>query len=122
MDFPLSGVTGDARREFHLFAPLTAPGLAPIVTSLVSYGHLLIGLSLLAGLYVRVTAGFAALLLLLYWLGSMDWPYIENRFNFILNQHIVYAAICANLALQGAGRIFGLDAGLARPRLSAAPA
>ena len=38
-------------KTFHdLYAPLTSPAIAPVLTFLVSWGHLLIGLSLVSGL------------------------------------------------------------------------
>jgi len=47
-----------------VYAPLTNPAIVPTLTSLVEYGHLLIGLSLLSGLFVRISA---LMLMLLYW-------------------------------------------------------
>ncbi|HME21805.1 MAG TPA: DoxX family membrane protein [Acetobacteraceae bacterium] len=41
-------------KTFHdIYAPLTSPTIAPVLTFLVSWGHLLIGLSLVSGLLVR---------------------------------------------------------------------
>jgi thiosulfate dehydrogenase [quinone] large subunit len=121
-NFSVVGFLSHAKTFHDLFVPLTTATVAPVVTFLVAYGHLLIGLSLLVGLYVRVSASLAALLLVLYWLGNMDWPYIENKFNFILDQHIVYAALCAYLAAKGAGHIWGADAVLAHQKPPPAPA
>jgi thiosulfate dehydrogenase [quinone] large subunit len=56
---------------------------------LVEYGHLLIGLSLLSGLMVRVSASFGVLLMIIYWLAHMDWPFIESTNNFIIDYHLV---------------------------------
>jgi len=97
-------------KTFHdVFAPFTTPTLAPIVTFLVSYGHLLIGLSLLCGLMVRVSAGFGILLMLMYWMAHMDFPYIDNHNNFLIDYHIVYAGLLAYLIAKRAGHVFGLD-------------
>jgi len=50
-------------KTFHdVFVVFTTPTMAPITTFLVEYGHLLIGLSLLVGLMVRVSASFGVLL------------------------------------------------------------
>jgi thiosulfate dehydrogenase [quinone] large subunit len=101
----------NSTKTFHdLFAIFTTPGVAPVVTFLVAYGHLAIGLSLLAGLMVRISASFGILLMLLYWMAHMDFPYIENPNNFIVDYHIVYAAVLGWLAYKGAGRVWGLDA------------
>jgi thiosulfate dehydrogenase (quinone) large subunit len=98
-------------KTFHdLFAIFTAPSLAPAVTFLVGYGHLLIGLSLLVGLMVRVSAFFGILLMLLYWMAHMDFPYIENVNNFSVDYHIVYASVLGYLIYKGAGHVWGLDA------------
>jgi thiosulfate dehydrogenase (quinone) large subunit len=97
-------------KTFHdLFAPFATPGLAPITTFLVGYGHLLIGLSLLFGLMVRISACFGIALLMMYWMAHMDWPYIENHNNFIVDYHIVYSGALAYLIAKHAGHVFGLD-------------
>ncbi len=84
--------------------------MAPITTFLVGDGHLLIGLSLLLGLMIRVSASFGILLLLMYWMAHMDFPYVENRNNFIVDHHIVYAGVLVYLIGQRAGHVCGLDA------------
>lgn len=97
-------------KTFHdIYAPLATQALDPALTFLVSYGHLLIGLSLLVGLMTRVSAAFGVLLLLMYWTAHMDWPFIENRNNFIVDYHIVYAAVCIGLIVFKAGHVWGLD-------------
>ena len=80
------------------------------MTFLVGYGHLLIGLSLLVGFMVRISASFGILLLLVYWMAHMDFPYIENANNFIVDYHIVYASILGYLIYKRAGHVWGLDA------------
>ncbi|HEX5998526.1 MAG TPA: DoxX family membrane protein [Hyphomicrobiaceae bacterium] len=98
-------------KTFHdLFAIFTTPSVAPLITFLVGYGHLLIGLSLLAGLMVRVSSIFGILLMLLYWMAHMDFPYIENANNFIVDYHIVYASLLGYLIYKQAGYVWGLDA------------
>ncbi len=97
-------------KTFHdLFAAFTTPTMAPITTFLVEYGHLLIGLSLLFGVMVRVSASFGVLLMGIYWLAHMDWPFIENKNNFILDYHLVYAGVLTYLIVKQAGHVWGLD-------------
>ena len=98
-------------KTFHdVYAPLGASSWAPIITFLVEYGHLLIGLSLLLGLLVRVSAVFGTILVLVYWTAHMDFPYIENPTNFLVDFHIVYAVVLVLLINKRAGHIWGLDA------------
>jgi thiosulfate dehydrogenase (quinone) large subunit len=102
-------------KTFHdLFALLTGPNIAPIISFLVGYGHLLIGLSLLVGLMVRISASFGIALMLVYWMAHMDFPYIENANNFIIDMHIVYATVLGYLIYKRAGQVWGLDALAAR--------
>jgi thiosulfate dehydrogenase [quinone] large subunit len=97
-------------KTFHdLFAIFTTPTMAPITTFLVEYGHLLIGLSLLFGLMVRVSASFGVMLMLIYWMAHMDFPFIENTNNFLLDYHIVYAGVLIYLIVKQAGHVWGLD-------------
>ena len=98
-------------KTFHdLFTPFTTLTMAPITTFLVAWGHFLIGLSLLVGLLVRVSAAFGAALLMMYWLAHMDFPYIENTNNFLVDYHIVYVVVLIWLVAKNAGRVAGLDA------------
>src|SRR5712691_5092583 len=97
-------------KTFHdVFAVFTTPAVAPITTFLVEYGHLLIGLSLVFGLMVRVSASFGILLMIVYWMAHMDFPFIENKTNFLLDFHIVYAGALAYLIVKRAGHVWGLD-------------
>ena len=98
-------------KTFHdLFAIFTTPTMGPITTFMVEYGHLLIGLSLLVGLLVRISAAFGVLLMIMYWFAHMDWPFIENTNNFIVDYHLVYAGVLVYLIVRKAGHVWGLDA------------
>jgi len=97
-------------KTFHdIYAPFTNPAVVPTLTFLVEYGHLLIGLSLVSGLLVRVSAPFAIMLMLLYWTAHMDFPYIENVNNYLVDYHVVYAGVLVYLIVKRAGHVFGLD-------------
>src|ERR1700756_2155499 len=73
-NFTVVGFLSHTKTFHNLFAVFTTPTMAPITTFLVEYGHLLIGLSLLFGVMVRVSASFGILLMITYWLAHMDWP------------------------------------------------
>lgn len=97
-------------KTFHdVFVVFTTPTMAPITTFLVEYGHLLIGLSLLTGFMVRVSASFGVMLMIIYWFAHMDWPFIENKSNLIVDFHLVYAGVLTYLVVKRAGHVFGLD-------------
>jgi thiosulfate dehydrogenase (quinone) large subunit len=97
-------------KTFHdVYAPLTKPTFLPVLTFLVEYGHLLIGLSLISGLLVRVSSPFAIMLMILYWTAHMNYPYIEDANNYLIDYHIVYAGVLGYLILKNAGHVWGLD-------------
>ena len=97
-------------KTFHdVYAPLTNPAILPVLTFLVEYGHLLIGLSLVSGLLVRISSPFAIMLMLLYWTAHMDFPYIENVTNYLIDYHIVFAGCLGYLIAKRAGHVWGLD-------------
>ncbi len=97
-------------KTFHsLFAIFTTPAIAPVFSFLVAWGHLLIGLSLLVGLFTRLSAAFGIMLMGVYWMAHMDFPFIENRNNFLIDFHIVYAFVLAWLIAHRGGIVLGLD-------------
>lgn len=105
-------------KTFHdAYAVFTTAQWAPIVSFMVKWGHLLIGLSLLAGLLIRVSGVFAILLLGVYWTAHMDFPYIESNVNLLLDYHIVYMGVIAFLVARQAGHVFGLDGWLEKQNL-----
>jgi len=52
--------------------------------------------------------------MLIYWMAHMDWPFIENKNNLIIDYHIVYAGVLGYLIVKRAGTVFGLDGWLER--------
>lgn len=97
-------------KTFHfLFAGFAAPEALPLTNVLVSWGHLLIGLSLVFGLLTRVGGVLGTLLMLVYWLAHMDFPYVESPLNFLIDFHVVYAGALVYLMTRHAGQIAGLD-------------
>lgn len=39
----------------------------------------------------------------------MDFPYIENVNNYLIDYHIVYSGVLVYLMVKRAGHVFGLD-------------
>lgn len=102
-------------RTFHdAYGVFAGARIAGIVAFVVAWGHLLIGLSLLVGLMVRVSASIGGVLMLLYWAAYMDFPYVGGASNFIIDFHLVYAVILFYLAAVNAGHVAGLDPWAAR--------
>src|SRR5579862_3110867 len=115
-DFSAASFLAHTKTFHDVYAPLTSPAIAPVLTFLVSWGHLLIGLSLVSGLLVRVSGPFGVALLLTYWTAHMDFPYIETHVNLLIDYHIVYSVLLGYLIAANAGHAFGLDGWLAQRR------
>src|SRR3954447_4232148 len=106
-NWSVAGFLSNTKTFHDAFVVFTTPAVAPFVTFLVEYGHLLIGLSLVSGLMVRVSASFGILLMVIYWMAHMDFPYIENKNNLLLDFHLVYAGLLGYLITKRAGHVWG---------------
>ncbi len=92
----------------QLFNFLLDPAVLPYVNLVNKWGLVLIGASLIFGLFVRWSALAGAILMILYYLPVLQFPYAGNNF-FIVDEHIIYALVLFFLAIVGAGRVWGLD-------------
>ncbi len=101
----------NATKTFHsFFLMFAAPEMLPYTDFLVKWGHTLIGLSLISGLLVRLSAPFGILLLGTYYFAHMDFPYIEGPTNMIIDYHLIYIGVLVYLMTKSAGHVWGLDA------------
>lgn len=80
----------------------------PVVDFMNEWGLTLLGLSLIFGLFVRLSGVLGALLMLLYYM-ALGFPY-PNEHAFIVDEHIIYIFALLFLVSISAGRIYGLDA------------
>ena len=77
------------------------------VDFLNEWGLTLIGASLILGLGVRLSSVLGAALMLLYYFPVLEFPYVAH--GFIVDDHLIYAAVLAVFATVRAGRYYGLD-------------
>ncbi len=76
-----------------------------IINPLVIWGQILIGITLMFGIFTRGGLFWAAVMVFLFYLAQL--PPANNPF---MDEHLVYIIVFALLGALGAGRIFGLDA------------
>jgi thiosulfate dehydrogenase [quinone] large subunit len=100
-----------------IYGDIAKSSFLPAIAFLVEYGHLLIGLSLISGLLVRASAPFGILLMMMYWTAHMDFPYIDNVNNFVIDYHPVFAMVLGVLMIRHAGHVWGLDGLVAKWQL-----
>ena len=87
---------------------LIQPSLLPTVNFINEWGLTLLGASLILGVFVRLSSVLGALLMILYYLPVLDFPY-PNPHSYIVDEHIIYALALLYLAAVRAGRVWGLE-------------
>ncbi len=94
-----------------LYSWLASPAMLPFTDFLNEWGLTLLGVSLIVGALVRLSAPLGALLMILYWIPQLQGLKPDPH-SFIVDQHIVYALALLLFAALHAGRYWGLDAKL----------
>ena len=85
---------------------------SPLVDILNMWGLTLTGLALILGVFVRWSAFWGAVMMLFYWLASLQGGLLAGlplAHGWVVDDHIVYAALLFGLGAIGAGRIIGVD-------------
>lgn len=94
------------------FASMAGSGL---VDALVVWGFVLIGVALLTGALLRFAAFWGAVMMALFWAASLQGGLLAGlplEHGWVIDDHVVYAAILFGLGALGAGRVLGVDAWL----------
>jgi len=85
----------------------------PAIDILVMWGLTLTGIGLILGAFVRWNAFWGAVMMLTFWAAALEGGLAAGLpvgHGFVVDSHLVYAALLFGLGALGAGRIFGLDA------------
>ena len=103
-----AGYLKSAKTFTFFYQTLLSPSILPIVDFINEWGLLLLGISLIFGIFVRLSSIFGAVLMLLYYFPILDFPY-PNPYSFIIDEHIIYALILILFAALRVGRIYGFE-------------
>src|SRR3989338_4108549 len=87
---------------------LTQPNILPAINFINEWGLTLLGVSLILGIFVRLSSVFGTVLMMLYYFPVLTFPYISQHY-FIVDEHVIYALVLIFFAAIGAGRYYGLD-------------
>ncbi|MBC7157168.1 MAG: DoxX family protein [Rhodobacteraceae bacterium] len=101
-EWTAAGFLGNSPNLPGLFGALAQPPFIGIIDVLVPWAHLLIGLALVLGLFMRLSAVAGGVLLFLYYIPRFEFP-------AVVDYHIVYVGLLIYLATVHAGRIYGLE-------------
>ena len=107
-DWSAGGYLKGAKTFPALFNWFLNPNLLPLVNFINEWGLTLLGISLILGVFVRLSSALGAFLMLLYYLPILDFPY-PNPHSYIVDEHIIYAAVLFLFATLRAGRVWGLE-------------
>lgn len=90
------------------FSWFGSPTMLPITNFVNEWGLTLLGVSLILGIFVRWTAPFGVILMVLYYLPILQFPY-PNVNSFIVDQHIIFIIALIALYAFNAGQYWGLE-------------
>src|SRR3990172_6957948 len=107
-EWSAAGYMKGAKTFAGFYQFLTQPGMLPVINFINEWGLLLLGVSLIFGVFVRLSSILGAVLMLLYYFPILDFPY-PNAPSFIVDEHIIYVAVLLVLAALRAGRVWGLE-------------
>ncbi len=98
---------------FNWFA---SPGMLPITNFMNEWGLTLLGASLILGIFVRWSAPLGVLLMALYYLPILQFPYpgFPSLNSFIVDQHIIFIIVLITLYAFNAGNFWGLEKRISR--------
>lgn len=103
-----AGYLQGAKTFSGFFQWFLQPGILPVVNFVNEWGLTLLGISLLLGVFVRLSSLLGVLLMLLYYFPILDFPY-PNPHSYIVDEHIIYAFVLLFFAAVRPGRVWGLE-------------
>lgn len=107
-DWLAAGYLKGAQTLPELYNFLLQPEILPIINFTNAWGLTLLGVSLLLGIGVRLSSKLGALLMLLYYIPILKFPYAGAN-SFLVDQHIIFIFSLLLLGSLKAGRYWGLE-------------
>lgn len=114
-EWSAAGYLENATTFSGLFAWLGSPGILPVTNFLNEWGLTLLGISLIFGIFVRLSSLLGVLLMLLYYLPVLDFPKVGG-YSYLVDDHVIYAFSLLVLAAMRAGRFYGFDQKIAESK------
>jgi thiosulfate dehydrogenase (quinone) large subunit len=112
-EWSAAGYLGGAKILGGFYGWLASPGIIPFVNFVNEWGLTLLGISLILGVFVRLSSILGALLMFLYYLPlGIIHPDTHSMF---VDDHIIFILVLLLFHFSDAGKIWGLDSKL-KPR------
>lgn len=106
-EWSAAGYLTGAKTFPEFFNFFLQPNILPIVNLANEWGLTLIGVALILGVFVRWAAIAGIILMVLYYLPILDFPY-PNTHSYIVDEHVIYALVLLVLSVFNAGQVWGL--------------
>lgn len=103
-----AGYLKDAKFFSQFYNFLLSPSVLPVINFINEWGLTLLGASLIIGIFVRLSSFLGIVLMVLYYLPTLNFPYVGAH-SYLVDEHIIYSASLLLLMVFNAGRIFGAD-------------
>ncbi|MBI4272733.1 DoxX family protein [Candidatus Uhrbacteria bacterium] len=103
-----AGYLSGAKTFPEFYTWLTRPDILPITNVVNEWALTLLGVSLILGVFVRLSSLCGAVLMILYYFPILIFPTIKTT-AFIVDEHIIYALVFLFFAAVRAGRVWGLE-------------
>lgn len=87
---------------------LASPDVVQFTNFINEWGLTLLGVALILGVFVRISSVLGAIVMLLYYMPILQFPY-PNPHAFIVDEHIIYISSLLVLGSYRAGRVWGLE-------------
>lgn len=107
-EWSAAGYLKGAKTFSGFYTLLTDPTIIPVVNFVNEWGLTLLGVSLLLGVFVRLASWLGSLLMLLYYIPVLSFPYVGTH-SFLVDEHIIYIFSLLLLGSLKAGRHWGLE-------------
>lgn len=102
-----AGYLENAQSFSGIYGWLAEPGQIAFINFLNEWGLTLIGAALICGAFTRLASYFGMLLMALYYLPGLDFPYVGH--GVLIDEHIIYIFALLLLVELGAGQYWGAD-------------
>ncbi|MEK7066087.1 MAG: hypothetical protein AAB965_00775 [Patescibacteria group bacterium] len=103
-----AGFLNGAKAFTGFYQWLATPEILPVTNFMNEWGLTLLGLALIFGVFVRLGAVLGSVLMFLYYLPILQFPY-PNVHSFIVDEHIIYISALLVLGSLKAGRVWGFE-------------
>ena len=103
-----AGYLGNAKTFAGFYNWFLQPGVLLFTNFMNEWGLTLLGISLIAGAFIKYSGYLGALLMLLYYFPVLDFPKIGAN-SYLVDEHSIYALVLVLLSVYRAGGYWGVD-------------